>query len=116
MLFVNYTLINRCNLIIWSYNFYDIHNYSVKRSVRSEEHEYFREYYDEIEVCMEAEEKHFKAAHQIRNRAMADRSDIIIFYVDHNYGGAFQTLQYAKNNKMTYINLWDKVKLVNKKR
>lgn len=47
----------------------------------------------------------------IRNRTMADRSDIIIFCVDHNSGGAFQTLQYAKNNKVAYVNLCDKVKL-----
>lgn len=73
--------------------------------------ESFRKYYDEIEVCFEAEKKYFKAAHQIRNRTMADRSDIIIFCVDHNSGGAFQTLQYAKNNKVAYVNLCDKVKL-----
>lgn len=64
-----------------------------------------------MKTCFESEKKHFKAAHQIRNRAMADRSDIIIFCVDHNSGGAFQTLQYAKSNKVAYVNLCDKVKL-----
>lgn len=37
------------------------------------------EYYDEVELCTEAAEHHFKSAHQIRNRFMVDRSDLVVF-------------------------------------
>ncbi|MBO4693598.1 MAG: DUF1273 family protein [Clostridia bacterium] len=65
----------------------------------------FSEYYDEIEICPEAHAAHFKAAIQIRNRNMIDRSDLCIFYVEHNSGGAFQSLQYAikQNRQITNI-------------
>lgn len=58
--------------------------------------ESFHEYYDEIEICLESAEKHFKSAHQVRNRSMVDRSDLVIFCIEHNSGGAYQTMQYAK--------------------
>lgn len=35
----------------------------------------FHEYYDEVEICIEAAEHNFKSAHQIRNSFMVDRSD-----------------------------------------
>ena len=65
----------------------------------------FHEYYDEIEICAESAEKHFKAAHQTRNRSMVDRSDLVVFCVEHNSGGAYQTMQYAKKVNANIINL-----------
>lgn len=65
----------------------------------------FLEYYDEIEICSESAEKHFKSAHQIRNRFMVDRSDLVVFCVDHNSGGAYQTMMYAKKVNASSINL-----------
>ena len=67
----------------------------------------FDEYYDEIEICAESAEKHFKSAHQTRNRTMVDRSDLVVFCVEHNSGGAYQTMQYAKKVKANIINLSD---------
>ena len=67
----------------------------------------FHEYYDEIEICAESAEKHFKSAHQTRNRSMVDRSDLVVFCVEHNSGGAYQTMQYAKKAKANIINLLD---------
>ena len=64
----------------------------------------FHEYYDEIEICAESAGRHFKSAHQIRNRSMVDRSDLIVFCVEHNSGGAFQTMQYAKRVNANIIN------------
>ena len=52
-------------------------------------------YYDEIEICEESTVKHFKSAFQVRNRHMVDRSDLVVFYVETNEGGAYQTMQYA---------------------
>lgn len=65
----------------------------------------FHEYYDEVEICAEAAERHFKSAHQIRNRSMVDRSDLVVFYVEHNSGGAFQTLQYAQKSRANIIKI-----------
>ena len=66
---------------------------------------YLEGYYDEIEICANAAAAHFKAAIQIRNREMIDRSDLSVFLVERESGGAYQTLQYAhKQNKAT-INL-----------
>ena len=65
----------------------------------------FHYYYDEIEICAESAEKHFKSAHQTRNRAMVDRSDMVIFCVERESGGAYTTMRYAKKNGTQLINL-----------
>ena len=67
--------------------------------------DYLESYYDEIEICTNASSAHFKAAIQIRNREMIDRSNLSVFLVERESGGAYLTLQYAlKQNKKT-INL-----------
>ena len=58
--------------------------------------ESFSAYYDEIEICDAAQNSHPKRAYQIRNRQMVDRSDLVVFYVEHNSGGAYQTMRYAQ--------------------
>jgi len=70
--------------------------------------ESFLSYYDEVEVCQSASSGHFKAAMQTRNREMADRADLGVFYVDHASGGAYQTLKYAKRCQKPYINISEK--------
>lgn len=60
-----------------------------------------------IEICLESAEKHFKSAHQVRNRSMVDRSDLVIFCIEHNSGGAYQTMQYAKKADAKIMNLPD---------
>ena len=67
----------------------------------------FHEYYDEIEICLESAEKHFKSAHQVRNRSMVDRSDLVIFCVKRNSGGAYRTMQYAKKAYAKIMTLTD---------
>ena len=69
--------------------------------------ESFRDYYDEIEVCEAAAGSHYKNAHQTRNRAMVDRSDLAVFCIQHESGGAWQTMKYVKKQGKTYINLYD---------
>ena len=65
----------------------------------------FAEYYDEIEICPESHAAHFKAAMQIRNRRMVDRSDLIVCYVEHNSGGAYQSMTYAAKQRKQIINI-----------
>lgn len=67
--------------------------------------EAYHDYYDEIEVCAESAGKHFKSAFQTRNRSMVDRSDLVVFCVERNSGGAYQTLSYAQRKNANIINL-----------
>ncbi len=67
--------------------------------------ESFESYYDSIEVSQEAANAHFKAAIQIRNREMVDRADLIICYIEHEKGGAYQTVKYAKQQGREIINM-----------
>ena len=69
--------------------------------------ESFHEYYDEIEICQDVAGGHYKAAIQVRNREMVDRSDLVVCYIEHNSGGAFQTVQYAKKKNKEIVNLSD---------
>ena len=69
--------------------------------------EAFQEYYDEVEICQGSSAAHFKAAMQLRNREMVDRSDLVVCYIEHNSGGAFQTVQYAKKKNKEIVNLSD---------
>ena len=63
----------------------------MKAEYRDNEKEYL-DYYDEVEVCYESSITHPKAAIQIRNRSMVDRSDLVVCCVQHNSGGAYRTL------------------------
>lgn len=67
--------------------------------------ESFQQYFDEIEVCEECIGKHFKAAFQIRNRSMIDRSDLSVFWVQHSRGGAWKAMCYAQKTGKPVINL-----------
>ncbi|MGI5906833.1 MAG: hypothetical protein ACOX85_11395 [Candidatus Pararuminococcus gallinarum] len=65
-------------------------------------------YYDEIEICDCAAESYPKAAFQIRNQRMVDRSDLVVFYVEHKSGGAYQTMRYAQRQGKKTQNLAEK--------
>jgi hypothetical protein len=65
----------------------------------------YLEYYDEVEICSESAKTHPKAAIQVRNRVMIDRSDLVICYVKHKSGGSYKTIQYAEKQGKRIINL-----------
>lgn len=65
----------------------------------------FHEYYDEVEICAASAEKNFKASHQVRNRSMVNRSDMVIFFVEHSSGGAYQTMKDAARIGAKHVNL-----------
>lgn len=67
--------------------------------------ESFHRYYDEIEICNASCDKFYKVAHQYRNRDMVNRSDLVVFCVEHNNGGAYETMKYADARGVDYINL-----------
>jgi len=72
----------------------------------------YRDYYDEIEVCGTSAGGHFKGAYQTRNREMVDRADLIVFCIQHESGGAWQTMKYARKQNIPYINLNESVEEV----
>lgn len=64
----------------------------------------FDSYYDEIEVFDEVK-AHPKAAFTLRNRYMLNRSNYAIFFVENNFGGAYNALKYAEKTNIKHINL-----------
>lgn len=71
--------------------------------------EEYGDYYDNIEVCEESSKTHFKGAIQARNKSMVDRADLIVCYIDHKSGGAYQTLKYAMKQEKEIINIADDI-------
>ena len=65
----------------------------------------YREYYDEIEICGTSAGGHIKGAYQTRNRELVDRSNLVVFCIQRESGGAWQTMKYAKKRGVSYINL-----------
>lgn len=65
----------------------------------------FYSYYDEIEICEPAAKSHYKAAIKIRNRIMVDRSDLVVCYIEHESGGAYQAVSYAKRQGKQVLNV-----------
>ena len=65
----------------------------------------FLEYYDEVEICADSSTAHYKAAIQVRNKSMVDRSDLVVCCIQHKGGGAYQTVQYAKNQNHRIVNV-----------
>ena len=61
--------------------------------------------YDDIEVPLELMDCHPKAAIGKRNRILIDRSDYLIACVTRQYGGAYQTLRYARKCPITTIDV-----------
>ena len=86
----------------------DIRLYLVEpyMSVRlNRDREYNMQLYDDIIIPTELIGVHPKAAIPKRNRLMVDWSDLVIAYVCRDYGGAFQTLNYARRKNKRIINL-----------
>lgn len=65
----------------------------------------FEKFYSNIEILNTREITHPKAAMKIRNRQMVDRADLIICYIEQQYGGAFEAVKYALKQSKKIINL-----------
>ena len=61
--------------------------------------------YDDVMIPIELADVHPKAAIRKRNRWMVDRSDILLACVYRDFGGAYDTMQYALRKGLTVINL-----------
>ena len=76
----------------------------MKAEFRDNEKNYL-EYYDDVEVCEQSSKAHYKSAMQIRNKAMVDRSDLVICCIQHKSGGAYKTVQYAEKQDKNIFDL-----------
>ena len=78
----------------------------MKAEYRDNEQSYLS-YYDEVEICSESSDAHYKSAIQVRNRCMVDRPDLVVCCIQHKSGGAYMTMQYAKKQGKQVRNLAD---------
>ena len=69
----------------------------------------FLNLYDEIEICAESANSCYKSAFQLRNQNIVDRSDLVLCCIEHDSGGAYQTVRYAQQQKCPVINVAKKV-------
>ncbi|WP_294754881.1 hypothetical protein, partial [uncultured Ruminococcus sp.] len=79
----------------------------MKAEYRDNEQSYL-DYYDEVEICADSSEAHYKSAIQVRNRCMVDRSDLVVCCIQHKSGGAYKTVQYALKQGKQVRNLSDR--------
>ena len=70
--------------------------------------EYYYTAYDDLIIPSELLDVHYKAAIKARNRWIVDHSDLIICYITHDFGGAADTIKYAKRQSKPIINLYRK--------
>lgn len=68
---------------------------------------YYLDYYDEVEICSESSNAHYKSAIQVRNRNLVDRSDLIVCCIQRNNGGTYATVKYAEKCGKKIVNLND---------
>ncbi len=66
--------------------------------------QYQKERYDAI-IYPEIEKAPLRFAISYRNRWMVERADLLIAYVKHDWGGAYQTYRYAKRKGKVIYNL-----------
>lgn len=78
----------------------------MKAEYRDNEQSYLS-YYDEVEICAESSEAHYKSAIQVRNMCMVARSDLVVCCIQHKSGGAYKTMQYAEKHRKKVRNLAD---------
>ena len=72
--------------------------------------ESFHDYYTDVEISRAASMPHPKSAIQIRNCEMVDIADLIIGYIEHKKGSAWQTIEYAKKQGKVVISVADEHK------
>ena len=65
----------------------------------------FDKYYDYVIVCPDSEKVHPKQAIQVRNKWLVDRSDLAVFWVERENGGAYKTMKYAEKSEIDHINM-----------
>ena len=71
---------------------------------------YYESMFDLVLIPSILEGVHYKHAIVLRNRWMVEQADYVIAMVERKEGGAYATLQYAKQKKKKIINLAERKK------
>jgi hypothetical protein len=66
---------------------------------------YYEAYYDAVQISEKAQQAHPKAAITLRNQEMVDRADLVVVFVEKQYGGAYAAMQYARKQGKAVLNL-----------
>ncbi len=69
--------------------------------------EYYEKYYDSIIIPECLHVVHPKSAITLKNRWMVEQSDLVVFYVEREIGGAYTAMKYSKKLNKRIINLCD---------
>ena len=69
--------------------------------------EHYEKYYDSVIIPECIAKTHPKGAITKRNRWMIEQADLFICFVEHEEGGAYTALKYAKKLGKKIINLAD---------
>ena len=70
--------------------------------------EYYERYYDGIIIPDDIFGIHYKAVIEMKNRWMLEKSDLAIFFVEREFGGAYAAMKYAERIGKRMINLVEK--------
>ena len=62
--------------------------------------------YDEI-LYPDIENKPLRFAISYRNKYMVEKADVVIAYIDHSFGGAYKTYEYAQKKEKTIYNIFE---------
>ena len=87
--------INACHILVLPY----------VRTEITDRHSGYKTFYNEIEICEKSCDAHPKDAFRIRNRDMVDRSNLVVFYVNTPYGGAYNAVKYAAKRGTKIFNI-----------
>lgn len=68
--------------------------------------EYYEKYYDNIIIPESVYNAHPKSAITLKNRWMIERSNLVIIYAEHDKGGAYTAMKYAKKLNKDIVNLY----------
>lgn len=68
---------------------------------------YYDTNYDSVIIPTQLADVYYKSAIKQRNQWIIDNSDIVITYVQKNYGGAYEAEKYAKKKDKKIIRLTD---------
>lgn len=67
--------------------------------------EYYSDVYDDVIIPDELSFHHYKTAIKKRNEWMVNKSDIVLFYLRKDHGGAFTAYKYAQKHNKTLIKI-----------
>lgn len=76
----------------------------IKAEIEKNRNDYLK-YYNEVIICEESANAHYKSAITVRNKYMVDRSELVICCIERQSGGAYRAVEYARKNGVDIVNI-----------